>query len=225
VLLGLLLPAVSAIRASAQDAECKNNLRNLALATLMYTDDWDGSYPPAWVIGSPDSTAWCGVYYTQGGVKYMDVTRSPLWPYLQDKKVLRCKSFTASTVKYAGSGQISGYGINCQYVAGDPVADPNGMAGYALPAIAGEIRNPSQTILFADCARVKGGVFSEEFFVYPLYKHGSSTTNAATFHFRHKGHANVAFCDGRVESVRPLKLDPAGKGECGWMGNELMDRE
>lgn len=225
ILLGLLLPAIFSARASARDVECRNSLRSMAFAVMMYADDWEGRYPPAWVIGSPDSTAWCGVYYKVGSVKYMDVTRGPLWPYIQEKKVLRCKSFSPPTLKYAGSGMISGYGINCQYVAGDPTVDPDGMGGYALPAAVSDIGSPGQTILFADCARVKSGVFSEEIFIYPLHKDGSTNVNPATFHFRHRGRANVAFCDGRVESILPPQLDPAGMGQCGWVGNEMMDRE
>jgi prepilin-type N-terminal cleavage/methylation domain-containing protein/prepilin-type processing-associated H-X9-DG protein len=225
LLMSLLLPAISSVRASARDTECKNNLRNLALAAQMYADESDGYYPPAWVIGSPDSVAWCGLYYKQDGVKCMDVSQSPLWPYLQTKKILACKSFTTSSVKFAGSGQISGYGINSQYVAGDPDVDPNGMGGYALPASVTAIKSPSQTILFADCARVKTGVLTEEIFVYPVYKSDGVTKNAATFHFRHRGRANAAFCDGHVEGIKPSRLDLVGRNDTGWMANEVMDRE
>jgi len=69
------------------------------------------------------------------------------------------------------------------------------------------------------------GVRTEEIFIYPLYKYNSTMTNTATFHFRHHGLANAAFCDGHVDSVNPIRLDPAGDGRCGWVANELMDRE
>ena len=228
LLAGILLPSLSTARKLARSTDCKCNLGSLGLAVQQYANEWD-SYPPAWVIGSPVSIAWCGGYYTNGGVSYMDVTKSMLWPFLQQKGMLTCKEFNAPKVKYAGSGQISGYGINCQYVAGDPVIDlkdgQSGMSSCAKPARAGKIASPGTTILFADCARVKQGTLNEEIFIYPLYKYNSTTKNYATFHFRHLETANAAYCDGHVGSISPFKLDPASDGKCGWMANEDMDRE
>ena len=229
ILISLLLPAVMAARESARSTDCRNSLKNLALAVHMYTQVWKERYPPAWVIGSSTSTAWCGEYSTVGGVSYLDVSRGPLWDFLQTHQILRCPSFKPVTVKYLGSGEISGYGINCQYVVGDPMVDVNdgysGMTSWARPATLSAIQSPGKTILFADCARIKSGVLTEEIFIYPLYKYNSTTTNTATFHFRHHGLVNAAFCDGHVDSVNPIRLDSAGDGRCGWVANELMDRE
>ncbi|HAU36492.1 MAG TPA: hypothetical protein DCX07_02095 [Phycisphaerales bacterium] len=228
LLVSILLPSLSAAKSLARATDCMCNAKSLGLAVQMYTNEWD-FYPPAWVVDNPISIAWCGGYYKQDGVGHMDITLSPLWPYLQEKKMLWCKEFTPSQVKYAGSGQISGYGINCQYVAGDPVVNPNdgqaGMSNWAKPARVDQVVQPAETILFADCARVKQGAHNEEIFVYPLYKYNSTTRNYATFHFRHRSKANAAFCDGHVDSISPLELDSAGDGQCGWMANELMDRE
>jgi prepilin-type N-terminal cleavage/methylation domain-containing protein/prepilin-type processing-associated H-X9-DG protein len=228
VLVSLLVPSLSAAKSITRSTDCMCNIRSLAQAAQMYACEWD-SYPPAWVVGNPVSIAWCGGYYKQGGVAYMDVTMSPLWPYLQQKQMLWCKEFTPPQVKYTGSGQISGYGINCQYVAGDPVVNPNdgqaGMSSWARPALASQIAQPAGTILFADCARVKQNAINEEVFIYPLFKYNSTAKNYATIHFRHRGKASAAFCDGHADSISPLKLDPAGDGTCGWMANEAMDRD
>jgi prepilin-type processing-associated H-X9-DG protein len=198
------------------------NLRSLGQAVQLYGADHD-SYPPAWVIGTPVSTAWCGGYYTVGGVGYMDVTRGPLWPYLQEKQAMWCKEYPVTTWKYPGSGRISSYGINSQYVAGNPAGA--GMAGYAAPAVFSQLARPAETILFADCSRVRAGVQTEEIFVYPMYKYNSTARNYATFHFRHRARANAAFCDGHVDGIAPTEMDPAGDGTCGWMANALMDRD
>jgi len=228
LLLCVMLPAVSSAIDLARAVDCKSNLRQLAFAVRLYTKDSGGLYPPAWVIQGSGSRGWCGGYHSGADGPTMDVTESPLWPYLGDKRVLRCASYTPAALKYAASGEISGYGINSQYVAGDPVSDPNdgaaGMSSYARPAAVTEIRHPDQTVLLADCGRVKKGVVTEEFFIWPLTKPGSKTRNAATIHFRHSGQANAAFCDGHVEEMEPLELDPAGDGRCGWLANEIMDR-
>jgi prepilin-type processing-associated H-X9-DG protein len=158
------------------------------------------------------------------------VTQGPLWPYLQTKQMLQCPNFIPQAVKYVGSGKISGYGINHQYVAGNPIVNSKdgyaGMTAWQQPAMVAEIGTSHDTILFADCARFKNNVCTEEIFIYPLYKYKSTTQNYATFHFLHNGRvANAAYCDAHVDSIEPFKLDTAGDGSYGWMSNEVMDRE
>ena len=45
VLVTMLLPAVQAARAAARAAHCKNNIRQIGLATLMYADAHRGAFP------------------------------------------------------------------------------------------------------------------------------------------------------------------------------------
>jgi len=229
LLISVLLPSLGVAKQLAQSADCSSNTRSLGMAVQMYVTESNEYYPAAWDVCAAPSIAWCGAYYTVGGVAYMDVTRGPLWPYLKQKQIAECPTFTPAKLKYVGSGRISGFGINSQYVAGDPVVNPNdgyaGMTNYARPARASQIKSHSQTILFADCARVKSGVINEEVFVYPRYKSDGVSLNYATFHFRHRDKANANFCDGHSEAVSPLLLDPAGDGKCGWMANDIMDRD
>jgi len=48
VLVALLLPAVQSARESARSASCKNNLRQIGLATLQYCDLNNGDFPDWW---------------------------------------------------------------------------------------------------------------------------------------------------------------------------------
>ncbi len=52
ILVSLLLPAVQAARESARMTECKNNLRQIGLATLMF-HDVNGAFPPARLSSRP----------------------------------------------------------------------------------------------------------------------------------------------------------------------------
>lgn len=45
VLAGLLLPAVSAVRAMATSVTCANNLRQLGTGLFLYESNWDGLWP------------------------------------------------------------------------------------------------------------------------------------------------------------------------------------
>lgn len=47
LLMALLVPAVSRVRAQSQTVACASNLRQLALAANLYANDNDGFYPPA----------------------------------------------------------------------------------------------------------------------------------------------------------------------------------
>jgi prepilin-type N-terminal cleavage/methylation domain-containing protein/prepilin-type processing-associated H-X9-DG protein len=228
VLIALLLPAVQAARESARSLECKNSLKELALAVHLYTERHN-RYPPAWCLPkspSDPSVAWCGAYLSGNA---WDATQSPLWPHLQTKQMLQCPCFIPQVVKYVGSGKISGYGINHQYVAGNPIVNKNdgysGMTAWGQPAAVADVATTHDTILFADCARFKNNACTEEIFIYPLYKYQSTQKNYATFHFRHGRMANAAYCDGHVDVIQPYLLDTVGEGIYGWMPNEVMDRE
>lgn len=231
LLMAMLLPALSSARDTAKSVGCMSNLRQMSLAVEMYTNNSNGYYPPAWVICDGYSVTWCGRYYKEDGVKYLDVTGGPLWPYLQDKKIMRCKTFSLSQpkVKFAGSGEILGYGINCQYVAGDPVVDLDdgawGMTSYARPARVNQIKRPGETVLFADSAKVKNGALEEEIFVYPRFDHEGGENNKA-IHYRHRGRANTVFCDGHADRLAPELVEnvPIGENRCYWFPNRFMDR-
>ena len=45
ILIGMLLPAVQSVRAAARSVYCKNNMRQLGLGVLMYTDVHRGAFP------------------------------------------------------------------------------------------------------------------------------------------------------------------------------------
>ncbi len=58
ILIGLLLPAINAAREAGRRAQCQNNLKQLAFATLVYTEE-HGAFPPGatWVGNDPSNPA------------------------------------------------------------------------------------------------------------------------------------------------------------------------
>ena len=125
VLAGMLLPALNGARQKGQQAGCLNNLRQLGLATIMYTDIAVCT-PPAWI----DSTT-----------RWMDLLK-PVLPkttaaYVcpSDPKKTPCTwdptitmSFGINTYNFAGNRWCFWYGVR--------------------PA---DVARPTDTIFIADC--------------------------------------------------------------------------
>ncbi len=225
ILTMLLSPALAKARGKARETTCKNCLKQLGLATQMYRADYRGSFPPSMQKGAATWTYpfyyWCG--YVPSSAE-CDVAKSPIYPYLGARNILRCPCFPGN-VQYAASGAIAGYGINAEYVGGSPA---RGMAGLPEPANDKQIRKLSKTIMYADSGRVKQGGVREHYLVYARYRNGDTTggsrINPARTHFRHSGRANAVFCDGHVQPVSPEGLDNE-REHVGWLPLELMDRE
>jgi prepilin-type N-terminal cleavage/methylation domain-containing protein len=48
ILAAILFPVFSQAREKARAASCLSNMRQLGIATIMYTQDWDEIYPGMW---------------------------------------------------------------------------------------------------------------------------------------------------------------------------------
>lgn len=64
ILAGMILPAIGAVRESARATQCRNNLRQLGVGALSYTDDWDGQLPVHAISTPPTSRYWFAAYGT-----------------------------------------------------------------------------------------------------------------------------------------------------------------
>jgi prepilin-type N-terminal cleavage/methylation domain-containing protein/prepilin-type processing-associated H-X9-DG protein len=73
ILIGLLLPAVQKVREAAANLQCKNNLKQLALAAMNYHDTY-GNFPAGSVV-----KPWAN------GVSYIDTWSISLLPFLEQK--------------------------------------------------------------------------------------------------------------------------------------------
>jgi prepilin-type processing-associated H-X9-DG protein len=125
---------------------------------------------------------------------------SPLYPYLPDGEIRWCPTFKKhQTGGFYGSA-TGGYGYNDQYIGSSAYLDGN--YSKVRPAKIAWIKNPTETIIFAAAGLYDTG---KKNVVEMPWLHAPCLQSAggrydAVIHFRHNKKANVAFCDGHVES-------------------------
>jgi prepilin-type N-terminal cleavage/methylation domain-containing protein/prepilin-type processing-associated H-X9-DG protein len=187
ILAAMLLPALSRAREKSRGAVCMNNLRQLALAFMMYVQDNEEYFPPSYYMF--DSTlSWD--YYSPDWVTY--TKEGIISPYTTDK-VYSCP--TAGRIHSWGR-PYTGYAYNLTYIGGG--YDAWGMN--QNPARLSRITKPSETVLLVD-----SGIWADPGTGYQVcgnnYLRAPSTGWGSNVHFRHNGFANVAFVDGSVRSL------------------------
>jgi prepilin-type processing-associated H-X9-DG protein/prepilin-type N-terminal cleavage/methylation domain-containing protein len=93
VLVGLLLPAVQSARAAARTSLCRNNLRQIALATLRHCDAHGGDFPEHWHRGAGNGDrSW--VYSLAPYVESVDAIRvCPEDRYFDERLRVKASSY------------------------------------------------------------------------------------------------------------------------------------
>lgn len=92
ILAALLLPALARGKDSARAASCINNIRQLGVASMVYTAD-TGRFPSI--------LEWLYPYsFPTPPLNSGDLTKGRIYPYVQSKNVFRCPSETGSSPSY-----------------------------------------------------------------------------------------------------------------------------
>ena len=204
ILAGMLFPVFARAREKAHQTSCLANVHQIALAMLMYADDYDSGCVPA---QSPDNLMrWHGGRLSTDDP--FDPKLGPLWDYLKNAEIKRCPSFQVSESNQGAEQGTGGYGYNSQYIGGSPTGWPD----MCIPARMSFIANPSQTVMLTDSAFLDcdGNYVEYSFCEAPTYVYWNSPADPST-HFRHTGLTNVAFCDGHVRAM-PMAMTHAN----GW---------
>lgn len=103
VLVGLLLPAVQASRASARRANCASNLRQVGFAIMRFCDSHGGRWPETTHTSKPDPMTF----------KYTKAWIYTIAPYMEDVDAIRiCPDDLAGELRLLGKGTsytLNGY--------------------------------------------------------------------------------------------------------------------
>jgi len=221
ILMGVLMPALTAIKERAREIACRANLRQYGIAQTVYLDDFDGRYPRAWeslvsteapVAGYERFCRWHDPRYPADG---------PFWPYLSEEKVHLCPTFKV-LAKYEGQSHP-------QHVASNPVVP---YYSYSMNAFLGSARlearkaaqkssditrRPSEVFFFAEenmwtrpgCTRVLN-----DNALCPDGRDWFGTFHSAPNGDLNGGFINVVFVDAHVEEARSaLKEDVSDNTE------------
>jgi prepilin-type processing-associated H-X9-DG protein len=159
-----------------------------------------------------------------------DPARGPLAPYLggagSSEWLRRCPGFRPEAAGFEAA--CGGYGYNALGVGSEACLPGGGgtVVGMRPQAIA----RPAETMMFADAAFLQGGGKKARLIEYsfaepPLFAGGG--TPWPSIHFRHRGRANVAWCDGHVTAESMERTDGRSAAHAlGWFGpddNSLFD--
>ena len=199
ILAALLLPALKNARDAAKGATCVNNMRQLNLGFLQYTDDTGGWVMPCATYGGtyPAVLSWGGVmnffkhnyneaWYNQKG------RGAPFW----------CPMDIRGWNNPGALGGVSYTANNCLMPHFYSPGVANGMwcAGYN-DGLLNSMNNPASSGMLY-CSWFLPGYLSQMWGDYL----------ASKFQFLHGGAMNTLFIDGHVAPVRPAQMDTAKNG-------------
>ncbi|MBI4023483.1 MAG: DUF1559 domain-containing protein [Verrucomicrobia bacterium] len=199
ILAALLSPALKAARDSAKGLQCMNNLHQIALATFLYCDDYDGYLPSSY--HPPEYTAASYLWYRLlAGTWYAPTTvylKHPGTCAVGEEKKRKPPYFClANPCVGGGTGADStNYGINFWLTI-----FPYGQWSSVTPARMGNVANPGVIFLYKDSLHANG--------TFGLAEAGDMNYNMPV----HRNGQNVVFLDGHAQFVKTL---PLGWPDCG----------
>jgi prepilin-type processing-associated H-X9-DG protein len=247
LLIGILLPSLFKARQNAQLITCASNIRQLAMANLLYANDNHTFYVLAASdifddLGDGEGGHWRWHGYRAAAGQPFNPALGPLAPYLgTDGRVKNCPLFDPSIGAATGNNfedGCGGYGYNEMYIGGR--ADLYGYCPDAVTTAAKvpQVLHAATTVMFTDAGIAQpfgnGVIVTEYSFCEPPWVQedpGPLSTDQSwpSIHFRHHGQASVAWADGHVTAehmtfsgesygLSTRQVQTAGTGGVGWFG-------
>ncbi len=202
ILAAILFPVFAKAREKARTSSCQSNEKQIGLAFMQYTQDWDETWPKMWL---------------DSGTCFQVIQ-----PYIKSTQVFACPSNPASRQRCTINRQPAtftlpqvpaGYGVNCRLVSPDWWWS---WRGYPIAAC----RNPSSKILLGELRAIDH--------IDCVWLDWDEGTRYRDWGFAgHQGMSNYLFVDGHVKTMKPTAT-AAPFNMWGWfqsMGSDPGDTE
>ncbi len=185
ILAAILFPVFAKAREKARTASCASNLKQLGLAVLQYTQDWDERYPTGDVGGNREVT---------NGLNWA----SAIMPYTKSRDVYRCAS--------DGSGLATSYLYNNRGMNRITLAELDAPA-VRLMLVDGQTQSMNAAN-DPNNAMTNGGLNNDHNLWHIAWRVCAQDRKMP----RHTEGANVGFADGHVKWYRMPMTCPATPG-------------
>jgi prepilin-type N-terminal cleavage/methylation domain-containing protein/prepilin-type processing-associated H-X9-DG protein len=206
ILAAILFPVFAQAKEAAKKANCISNIRQLAMASIMYANDYDDTFRFADVqLSDRQYSYFYWVSYLPGPNQYMfDTSDSYLMPYMKNNKVIVCPTLPdLSSDPAFTAGSTLGYA-------------KNPYASQAAGCPASIMVEPAGTIMLADAIQLVSTPTVPQGFRVPVSLSApvaSFTTTSYNFvgvQGRHSRTAAVAWFDGHVAGDKPFLYQATG---------------
>lgn len=198
ILASILFPVFARARENARRTSCLSNLRQLGLAAMQYTQDYDEMLPVSFYKMDPPYVYPDGVTWNTGYLYWPQL----FYPYAKSVNVYYCPSAPSQS-----NPRRLNYGANELVIINDTTPPIN-------PLKVAAIVTPATTYMFMDASDIRIGNSVAKTPSKPYYLPGmgdaggdcssitNSPDNADCQSGRHFGGVNMAFADGHVKWLK-----------------------
>jgi len=193
ILAAILFPAFARARENARRASCASNLKNIGLAWIMYSQDYDERVVHQGYVEGGKNYNWNGSQLT-GGAFPKVAAEGLIQPYMKNVQIQECPSNSLPV----SNGFAHSYLYNMHRVYYPDYPATGWAANRVIPTLAA-FEAATETVLMADGAFYTGSSLIRS----ELLISNPPSTSTPTLHGRHNGMANVLWYDGHVKAMKP----------------------
>lgn len=196
ILAGLLLPALNSARQKARSINCASNLKQLGMAFLSYSGDYDGRLCPAYL--KVTSGAYANAYHPYWPFAVMDGAREKRYI---SRKMRACPEMSMTEIQNS-AGYDDGLMIErVHYGISVPFFSNANVFSYDSSFQLSRVKNSSVKYLIAD-------TWPNQSTRSLLLGRGSFSNdgNAGAVAPRHSNSVNLIYADGHAGMIRPLNI-------------------
>jgi prepilin-type N-terminal cleavage/methylation domain-containing protein/prepilin-type processing-associated H-X9-DG protein len=200
ILAAIIFPTFATAREKARQIACLNNMKQLGLAVMQYTEDNDEMLPGATADYTGEKKAGGWMYMSQmvnppnPMITTFDPTLGGLYPYVKSEAVYLCPDDSI------GQQEHNSYAINGCMDAADIVFTGHGYSAGKSEAV---FDNPSSIMLLCEEAATslgsESGGTTDDAYLKPI---------GNLFSTRHSGGSNMVFLDGHAKWARDPNTVP-----------------